>query len=106
MTEALSLVGLFVMGLALAALYPLHALVASGPVAIAAQVGAVLLMIWACLTFGGRSFHARADPTAGGLVTTGPYRYIRHPIYTAGCVFGWAGILCCGARVSISRTTE
>ena len=31
-------------------------------------------------------------PTAGGLVTTGPYHFIRHPIYTAACAIGWAGI--------------
>ena len=25
-----------------------------------------------------------------GLVTTGPYRWLRHPIYTAICLFIWA----------------
>ncbi|MGB8078630.1 MAG: isoprenylcysteine carboxylmethyltransferase family protein, partial [Gallionella sp.] len=49
--------------------------------------------VWARLTFGQRSMQAAADPSAGGLVRTGPYRYIRHPIYTAACLFGWAGIL-------------
>jgi protein-S-isoprenylcysteine O-methyltransferase Ste14 len=24
---------------------------------------------------------------------TGPYRYIRHPIYTAACLFAWGGIV-------------
>jgi len=32
-----------------------------------------------------------ADPTQGGLVTGGPYRYIRHPIYAAICLFTGAG---------------
>jgi protein-S-isoprenylcysteine O-methyltransferase Ste14 len=49
-------------------------------------------MIWARLTFGRRSFHASAGPTEGGLVTTGPYRYWRHPIYAAILVFLWAGV--------------
>ena len=31
-----------------------------------------------------------ASPTGGGLVTTGPYRWIRHPIYAAVCLFVWA----------------
>ena len=31
------------------------------------------------------------DPTEGGLVNGGPYRYIRHPIYAAMCLFTWAG---------------
>ena len=53
---------------------------------------AVILMIWARATFGSRSFHASAAPTAGGLVTTGPYHYMRHPIYSAGCLFGWGAI--------------
>jgi protein-S-isoprenylcysteine O-methyltransferase Ste14 len=53
---------------------------------------AVLLFFWARITFGRRSFHAVANPTEGGLVTNGPYRYIRHPIYTAICLFTWAGV--------------
>jgi protein-S-isoprenylcysteine O-methyltransferase Ste14 len=63
-----------------------------GAVAIALQTVAVLLMLWARLTFGGRSFHAGADPTRGGLVTTGPYRFVRHPIYTAILFFMWTGV--------------
>jgi protein-S-isoprenylcysteine O-methyltransferase Ste14 len=54
------------------------------------QVLAVLLMIAARITFGRRSFHAAANPTAGGLVTTGPYRFWRHPIYAAVLYFIWA----------------
>jgi protein-S-isoprenylcysteine O-methyltransferase Ste14 len=66
-------------------------LLANGPVTIAVQVAAVLLMIWALLTFKLRSFHASADPTSGGIVTTGPYRFIRHPIYAAVFYFLFAG---------------
>ena len=54
---------------------------------------AVGLMIAARITFGRRSFHAAADPTAGGLVTNGPYAFFRHPIYTAVCLFSLAGAL-------------
>lgn len=67
-------------------------LFANGPVTIAIQIVAALLMFWARLTFGMRSFHAEANPTAGGLVTHGPYRYLRHPIYAAILYFIWAGI--------------
>lgn len=68
-----------------------HALLGTGPVTISIQVAAVLLMAWARLTFGFRSFHASANPTAGGLVTRGPYRFVRHPIYAAVLYFTWAG---------------
>jgi protein-S-isoprenylcysteine O-methyltransferase Ste14 len=57
------------------------------------QAGAVVLMVAARVTFGRRSFHAAADPTAGGLVTSGPYRCIRHPIYAAVLYFAWSAAL-------------
>jgi protein-S-isoprenylcysteine O-methyltransferase Ste14 len=60
---------------------------------IAAQVAAQGLFFWARITFGRRSFHMPANPTEGGLVTSGPYHYIRHPIYTAMCLFTAAGAL-------------
>jgi protein-S-isoprenylcysteine O-methyltransferase Ste14 len=88
----LSLVGLLVMGGALLGLLRIDSLLASSPAGISVQVAAVCLMIWARATFGRRSFHGAANPTPGGLVTHGPYRFIRHPIYTAACLFGWAGV--------------
>jgi len=60
---------------------------------IAIQAAMFSLMVAARITFGRRSFHAAADPTEGGLVTTGPYAYLRHPIYTAIIHFVWAGAL-------------
>jgi|SRR5674476_220225 len=92
MLRTISLAALLLMALALVGLVFRGAFFPSQPVAIIAQVTAVALMVWARLTFGQRSFHAAANPSAGGLVTTGPYRFIRHPIYTAACLFGWSGI--------------
>ena len=79
--------GLFVL------LFPVMVLFTPSPTVIAFQAAAVVLMIWARVTFGLRSFHAAADPTGGGLVTSGPYHYIRHPIYTAICLFAWPPVL-------------
>ena len=93
MLKMASVLGLLVMIAALVGLFAIGALLSPQPVAITLQVLAVALMVWARMTFGTRSFHATADPTAGGLVTTGPYRYIRHPIYTAACLFGWGGVV-------------
>jgi protein-S-isoprenylcysteine O-methyltransferase Ste14 len=89
----LSLAALLLMVVAVLGLLATNSLLARTPAGIAVQVAALLLMVWARLTFGRRSFHASADPTPGGLVTTGPYRLIRHPIYTAACLFVWAGVL-------------
>lgn len=63
------------------------------PLTIAIQVLAIVLWAWARRTFGLRSFHAAANPTAGGLVTTGPYRYWRHPIYDSILYFVWAAAI-------------
>jgi len=89
----LSLAALLLMVVAVLGLLATNSLLARTPEGIAVQVAALLLIVWARLTFGRRSFHASADPTPGGLVTTGPYRFIRHPIYTAACLFVWAGVL-------------
>ena len=91
MLRMLSWFGLLAMAAGLVGLYLVHALFFPLPAVTAVQVLAVLLMLWARVTFGRRSFHASADPTQGGLMTTGPYRFIRHPIYTAACLFGWPG---------------
>jgi len=88
-----SIVATLVLAGAIVALFYRHELLGTGLVGIALQVLAVLLMLWARVTFGRRSFHAAANPTAGGLVTWGPYRYWRHPIYAAVLLFTWAGVL-------------
>jgi protein-S-isoprenylcysteine O-methyltransferase Ste14 len=92
MLKNLSVVGLLLMAAALLGLLAIKSLLAHSPAGIAVQAAALGLMIWARATFGRRSFHGAADPTPGGLVTSGPYRFIRHPIYTAGCLFGWTGV--------------
>jgi protein-S-isoprenylcysteine O-methyltransferase Ste14 len=70
-----------------------HEVIGRSSPAIAVQIAAAALMIAARITFGKRSFHAAANPTAGGLVTTGPYRRLRHPIYAAVLYFVWSTAL-------------
>jgi protein-S-isoprenylcysteine O-methyltransferase Ste14 len=70
-----------------------HELFGTSAITIAIQVLAAALMLAARLAFGRRSFHAAANPTEGGLVTTGPYRWLRHPIYAAILYFIWAAAL-------------
>lgn len=87
----LSILGLLLAAAAVAGLFSIHHLFAKSPYLLAVQIAAALLMIWARLTFGVRSFHAAASPSEGGLVTSGPYRYWRHPIYASIIYFIWAG---------------
>jgi len=74
-------------------LLAMHLVFSTNPVGIAIQLLAVSLMAWARFTFGIRSFHGAANTTKGGLITHGPYKWFRHPIYAALIYFIWAGIL-------------
>jgi protein-S-isoprenylcysteine O-methyltransferase Ste14 len=88
--DALSKVGFGIMVAGLAMLLTQRLVLSPSVPVIVLQLAAVALMVWARLTFGRRSFHATASPTPGGIVKTGPYRWLRHPIYTAVALFGWA----------------
>lgn len=92
MLKVLSIVGYLGMAVGIIAQFATGNLLSSSPMVLAVQVGAALLFLWARLTFGWRSYHVVANPTQGGLVTSGPYRYIRHPIYTAMSVLSGAGM--------------
>ena len=91
--KLISIVGFLVTIAALIGLGIGHALFGESLLPIGIQILAVSLMVWARVTFGRRSFHPAANPTEGGLVTSGPYKYLRHPIYAAVLYFGWAGVL-------------
>src|SRR5258705_4346462 len=92
MLKTLSIIGYAGMISGLLGLLAMRTLFSSSPLVISLQVLALLLFLWARVTFGRRSYHVVADPTAGGLVTDGPYRYIRHPICAAFCLFTSAGV--------------
>ncbi len=92
MLKMLSIVGYLGMFGGLLGLVALRAALSVSPFVIAVQVASLLLAVWARVTFRRRSFHVAANPTEGGLVTSGPYHFIRHPIYTAICLFTGAGV--------------
>ena len=83
MLRVMSLLATLVLVAAALTLFFGRALVATHPIGLSIQVLAVMLMIWARVTLGMRSFHAAANPTEGGIVTHGPYRFWRHPIYAS-----------------------
>src|SRR4051794_8885325 len=90
----LSILGFAVAVLAIAWMAMRGVVFCAEPAGIFVQVLAAALMGWARITFGRRSFHAAANQTAGGLVSHGPYRYWRHPIYAAILYFVWAAVAC------------
>lgn len=59
---------------------------------ITVQVAAVALNVWARTSFQSGTFRVTAAPGAASLITRGPYRFIRHPMYSAALVFIWAGV--------------
>ncbi len=92
MLKTASVIGFLGMAAGIVGLILTRSLFSPSLLVIVPQAAALLLMLWARVTFGRRSYHFAANPTEGGLVTTGPYRYIRHPIYTGACLLTVAGV--------------
>lgn len=57
------------------------------------QVLGLVLMVWARRSFHHRQFNIYAEPKDGGMITSGPYKFIRHPMYTSALIIIWSGIL-------------
>jgi protein-S-isoprenylcysteine O-methyltransferase Ste14 len=68
-------------------------LLSRSPVVIAVQVAAVALNIWARISFRRGTFRVTAEPGAPALITSGPFRFIRHPMYSAALLLIWSGVL-------------
>ena len=89
--KIISVVATIILIVLAAALGVRGGLLATGPIGATLQVLALFVVLWARFTFGFRSFHFAANPTQGSLVTSGPYRYVRNPIYAAAWLFVWVG---------------
>jgi protein-S-isoprenylcysteine O-methyltransferase Ste14 len=62
------------------------------PLIIVGQLLAVVLNIWARVSFQKGQFSVHAEPKEGTLLRTGPYKIIRHPMYAAALLFIWSSI--------------
>jgi len=63
------------------------------PIVIAAQAAAVGLNVWARRSFRAGTFRVSAAPAGSSIIRRGPYRLIRHPMYSAALLFVGAGVL-------------
>ena len=82
-----SVLGYLLMLVALLCLIAFNSLLSPAPIVVIPQLIAIALMVWSRLTLRGRSFHPGANPTPGELITSGPYRYTRNPIYLSVVIF-------------------
>lgn len=62
------------------------------PFIIVGQLLCVGFSIWARRSFQKNQFNIHAEPLSGLLITKGPYKYVRHPMYTAALFLIWISI--------------
>jgi protein-S-isoprenylcysteine O-methyltransferase Ste14 len=67
-------------------------LISTSPFVIAIQVLAVGLSVWARASFPSRTFRIDATPASSTMIRQGPYRFIRHPMYSAVLLFIWSAV--------------
>jgi protein-S-isoprenylcysteine O-methyltransferase Ste14 len=68
-------------------------LLSGSPLIISGQLLAIALGIWARQSFQKGQFNIHAEPAAGPLLLTGPYQFIRHPMYAFALLLVWISIL-------------
>jgi protein-S-isoprenylcysteine O-methyltransferase Ste14 len=79
------------LGLVVAIMFPWQGRAFSGAIPVALITLALALGLWALTANPLGNFNVRPEPKDGGmLATTGPYRWIRHPMYAA-VLLGSAG---------------
>jgi protein-S-isoprenylcysteine O-methyltransferase Ste14 len=76
----------------LVALIATKSVVSTSPLVIAGQIAAIAVLMWSRASFAKGAFAAGARPRGSSLITTGPYRLVRHPIYSAAVLFFWATV--------------
>ncbi len=91
--KLISKFALLILLLAILFLLISDSLLSWSPIIIAGQLLAVGLAAWARRSFGAAQFSVHAEPIQKSLLSTGPYRFIRHPMYAAALLLVWTSIL-------------
>lgn len=78
---------------AIVALGVTGSLLPSSPLVVALQAAAIGLSIWARRSFPRGTFRVSAAPGGTSVIRKGPYRFIRHPMYSAALLFVWTAVL-------------
>ncbi len=68
-------------------------LFSSSPFVIAAQVAAIGLATWARHSFQKGTFRVTAAPGGSSIIREGPYKVVRHPMYSAALLLIWSGVV-------------
>lgn len=88
-----SLIAFAISVLGMIFLFKNNSIISANPIVIIIQILAFGLMIWARITFGFKSFQVSANISKEKLITNGPYKWLRHPIYAAVIYFFLACII-------------
>ena len=68
-------------------------MLSESPFIIIGQLLSVGFSIWARRSFQKEQFSIDAEPSNGPLLTTGPYKFVRHPMYTSALFLIWISII-------------
>jgi protein-S-isoprenylcysteine O-methyltransferase Ste14 len=93
MMKRISKIALLILVMAILYLLISGNLLSPSPFIIAGQLLAIALGIWARRSFLGGRFSIHAEPVERPMLSVGPYRFIRHPMYTAALLLVWSSIL-------------
>jgi protein-S-isoprenylcysteine O-methyltransferase Ste14 len=93
MMKLVSKFALLILIIAILYLLISRSLLSPSPFVIVGQLLAIALSIWARRSFQTGQFSIDAEPAEGTLLATGPYQFIRHPMYTSALLFVWSSIL-------------
>lgn len=93
MLEAVALAAPFLTLATVAVLGVAGSFFTASPLAIALYLVAIGLTVWARRSFPAGSFRAGAPPGGATVIRKGPYRYMRHPMYTGALLLIWTAAL-------------